>query len=324
MVGGLAQRAAYGPTDGAKGPNWPQLFGPKTSPERRSKPQKATGVMRKEGQQLGAHNKACLGRDGIVLIGPNLYENVKCSKAQKQKQGEPGSQKCGSAISTGQKDIRYSEGETKCEDEGDRSGVKGSSPSDALDDPAWICAGGSLRVEHEERTGLKDCYSFKCCEKTGLWEMSSELPFFISPSQGFSEKGYPNSQALEIVERGIRGSEAEVAEDFRRRTCGSRYETQSPSITSSLCSVFGRPLLSGGPSGLGNCLKDEELGDLTLLRVVTANGMGWGEKTSEDFSDTIIETASCGDGEEEGAKTHTEFLGYEKWEDSCLDTSLSF
>ena len=52
---------------------------------------------------------------------------------------------------------KYSEGETKCEDEGDRPCVKGSSPSDALDDPAWICARGSLLVEHEERTWLKDC-----------------------------------------------------------------------------------------------------------------------------------------------------------------------
>ena len=37
-----------------------------------------------------------------------------------------------------------------------------------------------------------------------------------------------------------------------------------------------------------------------------------------NFSDAIIVTESCGDGEEEGAKTRTECLGYEKWEDSCL------
>ena len=213
----------------------------------------------------------------------------------------------------------YSEGETKCEDEGDRPGVKGSSHSDVLADPAWIYARGSLLVEHEERTGLKDCYSFECCEKAGMWEMSSERPFFISPSQGSTEKGYPNSQALDIVERGIRGSEVEVAEDFRRRTCGSRYETESSSISfSPLCSVFGRPLLSRGPSSLGNCLGDEELGDLEPLRVVLADGIEWGEKTSEDFSDAIIETKSCGDGKEEGPKTRTECLGYDKWEDSYL------
>ena len=164
VVGGMIQRAVSGPTDGVGsriGPNWSQLFGPKMGPERRSEPgpktgsewrnnpRKATCGMSEEGQQFGAHNKAGLGRGGPVLIGPNLYENVKSCKAQ--------SQKCGSAFSTGQKDTRSSEGETKCDDEGDRPGGKSSSPSDALVDPAWICAGGSLRVEHEMRTGLKDC-----------------------------------------------------------------------------------------------------------------------------------------------------------------------
>ena len=111
----------------------------------------------------------------------------------------------------------------------------------------------------------------------------------------------------------------EVAEDFRRRTCGSRYETESPSFSiSSLYSVFGRPLLSGGPSGLGNCVEDEELGDVAPLRVVSADGIEWGEKTSEDFSDAIIETESCEDGRVEGPNISTECLGYEKWEDSCL------
>ena len=122
---------------------------------------------------------------------------------------------------------------------------------------------------------MKDCYRFEYCQKAGLEEMSSDLPFFTPPSQGFSEKGYPNSQALELVERGIRCSEEEDAEVFRRRSCGFRYETESPSISSSLCSVFGRPLLSGGPSG---CLEDEELGDLAPLKVVTADGLEWGEK----------------------------------------------
>ena len=129
--GGMVQRAAYGPTKGAgprNGPNWPQLFGPQTGPERRSNPQKATGRTRKEGQLLGANNKACLGRGGPVLMGSNLYEDAKCSKAQKQlqKRGETGSLNCGSDISTGQKYFMHSEGDTRREDEGDRSGVKGS------------------------------------------------------------------------------------------------------------------------------------------------------------------------------------------------------
>ena len=276
--------------------------------------------MRKEGQQTGVHNKACLGRGGPTLIGPNQSENVKSPKAQKQKQRDPRRQKCGSAISLGlEKDIMCSDGETKYEDKGDRPGVKGSSHSDVLVDPAWICARGPLLDAHVERTWLKDCYSFECCEKVGLWEKSSERPFFISSSQRSIENGYPNGQALDLVERGVRGSEVEVAEDFRSRTFGSRYETESSSISfSPLCSVFGRPLLYGGPSGLGNYHGDEEMGDLEPLRMVLADGIEWGEKTSEDFMDTIIETEGCGDRKEEGPKTPTECLGYDNWENNCL------
>ena len=275
--------------------------------------------MEKKGQQLGAQNKAYIERGGPDWRGSNRYEDVNYSKAQKQKQiqGKPGSPNGGSVISTGQNVIMLSEGETKCEVEGDRPGVKGSPISDAMEDPAWICAEGSLLVEHVVRTGLKDCYSFDCCETAGLREMTSELPFFISPSQGFREKEHLSSQALEIVESSIR---AEVVEDIRRGTYGygSRYEAKTPPITSSLCSVFGRPLLSGGPSGLGKCVEDVELGDLAPLRVVTADGLEWGENISKEFSDAILVTENCGDGGKEVAKTSEESLGYEKWEDSCL------
>ena len=186
---------------------------------------------------------------------------------------------------------------------------------EGLDDPAWICAGGYLPAEHEERTGLKACYNADGWGIAGQREISSEFYFLISPSQGSREKEFPNRQALEMVDSGISGSKAEVAEDCRRHTDGSRYETESPSF---LCSVFGRPLLSGGPSGLGNSLEDVELGDLAPLRVVTADGLEWGEKISKDFSDNITVIESCGDREEDVVKTRTEPLGYEKWEDSCL------
>ena len=167
------------------------------------------------------------------------------------------------------------------------------------------------------RAGLKDCYSFDCCATAGLREMTSELPFFISPSQGIREKEHLSSQALEIVESSIG---AEVVEDSSRGTYGygSRYEAKTPPITSSLCSVFGRPLLSGGPSGLGKCVENVEMGDLAPLRVVTADGLEWGENISKEFSDAILVTENCGDGGKEVAKTREESLGYEKWEDSCL------
>ena len=81
LGGGLVQRVAIGPTDRAgfrNGLKGPQLFGPKSGPDRRIKTQNVMGEikLRKEGQQTSVHNKACLGRSGPALIGPNQSENV--------------------------------------------------------------------------------------------------------------------------------------------------------------------------------------------------------------------------------------------------------
>ena len=215
--------------------------------------------------------------------------------------------------------LKCSAGETKREDEGVSPGEKGASKMDALVDPAWICAKGPLLDAHEERTGLKDCDRFESCGKVGLWEMSSECSFLISSCQGTTENGSLNGQVLDLVERGSRGSEVEVAEDYSSRTFGSRYETLSSSNCSSpLFSVFGRPLLYGGPSGLGNHHGYEVMGDIESLRVVSADGIEWGEKTFEDPTDAILEKKGCGDGRGEDPKTRAECEGYENWEDSCL------
>ena len=131
--------------------------------------------------------------------------------------------------------------------------------------------------------------------------------------------GSLHGQALDLVERGFRGSEVEAAEDFCSRTLGSRYETALSCICSPpLCSVFGRPLLSGGPSGLGKHHGQEEVGVIEPLRVVTADGIERGEKTSEHSMVAILETEGCGDGREEDPKTNSEREGYDNWEDSCL------
>ena len=212
VVGGLIQRAGSEPTGGAGGPKLgPELgperrrvHGPKTGPEWGRNLQMSLSGRGEMGQQFGAHDEA-----GLVY----QYGNVKNRRERNKKSG--------SVFSTKQKDPRSSEGETERAEEGDRQGVEGSSPLDALVDHAWICAEGSLRAEHEDRAGLKDCYRFEYCQKAGLEETSSELPFFTPPSQGFSEKGYPNSQALEIVERGIRCSEEEVLEGFLVRGDGA-------------------------------------------------------------------------------------------------------
>ena len=310
----MVQRATIGLTERVgfryrlKGP---QFFGPKSGPDRKTKTQKALGgrkmKMRKEGQQTAHADKACLVGSGPALIGPD-------PKAQRQDQRGPGRQTWGlKDVSLGpMDDSTCSAGEKKCEDGGVRTGGKGASHLDALVDPAWICAKGPLLDAHEERTGLKDSDRFESCGKVGLWEMSSESSFLISPCQGPTENGSLNGQALDLVERGFRGSEVEVAEDYSSRTFGSRYETVSSSICSSpLCSVFGRPLLSGGPFDLGNNHGQEEVGDIEPLRVVSADGIEWGEKTSEYPMDAILETEGCGDGREDDPKTSSECEGYE-------------
>ena len=284
MGGGLVQQDAIGPTDRAglrNGLKGPQLFRPKSDPVRRPKTQKFKGGMkeREEVQQIGSHTDKEVrryGQSGPVLIGPKQSEPVKSPKAQKQDQRGFGRRKWGlKAVSLGPKvALNCSKGETRCEDEGVRPGEKGSSHLDSLVDPAWICEQGPLLDAHEERTGLMDCVRFESCGEKGLWEVSSDRPLLVSSCQGPTEKGSPAGQALDLVERGFRVPEVEVSEDHRSRTFDSRYETVSSSIYSSpLCSVFGWPLLSGGPSGLGDYHRHEEMGDIEPLRVVSADGI---------------------------------------------------
>ena len=144
LAGELVQRVAISLTDRAGFRNelkGPQLFGPKSDLDRRTKTQKFMGGMkvRKEVQQTGAHtNKACFGQSGLVLIGPNQCEYVKSPKAQKQDQMGFGRQKWGlKVVSLGPKvGLNCSKVETRCEDEGVRPGENGSSHSDPLVDPA--------------------------------------------------------------------------------------------------------------------------------------------------------------------------------------------
>ena len=149
--------------------------------------------------------------------------------------------------------------------------------------------------------------------------MSSECSSLISSSQGTTENGSLSGQVLDLEERGSRGSQVEVAEDYSNRNFGSRYETLSAhNCSSPLCSVFGRPLLHGGPSDMGKHHGYEVMGDIEPLRVVSADGIEWGETTSEDPTAAILENKGCGDGRGDDPKTRVEGEGYENWEDSCL------
>ena len=121
------------------------------------------------------------------------------------------------------------------------------------------------------------------------------------------------------MEQGFRVPEVEVSEDHQSRTFGSRYETVSSAICSSLlCSVFGWPLLSGGSSGLRVYHGHEAMEDIEPLRVVSIDSIEWGETTSEALTDVDLETEGLGNLSEEGPKTRSKCLGYDNWEDICL------
>ena len=314
---GVAMRPVNDSVEGAGGR--PLFIGSKMGPVNWAQSQKVmmggrNFKMNEVGQQGVNLNKACLVGSGPDPSGPS-------SKAQKQFKRGPGRlYRDPEAELLGTKEVvKRSAGGMKRTDEGARPEEKGAAKLEALVDPAWICAKGPLRDAHEERTELKDCHRFEGCEKAGLWEMSSECSSLISASQGTTGSGSMSGQVLDSEGCGSRGFQVEDAEAYRNRNFGSRYEILSAhNCSPPLCSVFGRPLLHGGPSGLGKHLGYEVMGDIEPLRVVSADGIEWGETTSEDPTATILENQGCGDGRGEDPKTRMEGEGYEKWEDSCL------
>ena len=295
---GLIQRAASGPTEQVgfrSGPKGPQFFGSKSGPVRNS-------------QKQPAHtDKTSLVGSGPAFNGPKPNAQNQIQRGLKiQNRGRKDAALgplADSSCSVGQKQG------------GVRSGGEGASHLGA--DPAWVCAKGPLLDADEARTRLKDSDRFENGGNVGLWELSSESSLLRSPYTG--PTGSLVGQALDLVECGFRDSEAEATEELSSITFGSRYETAPSCICSSpLCSVFGRPLLSGGPSGLGKYHRQEEVGVIEPLRVVTADGIECGEKTFEQTMEALVVTEGCGDEREEDPKANSECEGYDNWENSCL------
>ena len=78
-------------------------------------------------------------------------------------------------------------------------------------------------------------------------------------------------------------------------------------------SVFGRPLLLGGNSGLGESLMENAL----PIRVVAADGKEWGPESSYGIIDEV-EATGAGKYREEGQCESVEHWNYGSWESSCL------
>ena len=122
-----------------------------------------------------------------------------------------------------------------------------------------------------------------------------------------------NEKAIHI------GEEYELSEDLaQKHGCDhtNRYDdnlyAQSPPIP---FSVFGRPLLPGGFSGLGGMFKDK---DLEPLKVVAADGREWGWEHYGALTIRGEESGEVGQREEEAQNESSKTGTYENWESSCL------
>ena len=130
------------------------------------------------------------------------------------------------------------------------------------------------------------------------------------------EEGCPAVRSFAIVEAGTRCPEEDDSEALRIQAQGSRFETVSPNVFSpSIFFVFGRPLLSGDSSGLGDFQEYEDLGEMEPLKVVTADGREWGKGLAEVPTEGGQTAVGLGSLSEEPSVVNLEGKGYNTWED---------
>ena len=99
----------------------------------------------------------------------------------------------------------------------------------------------------------------------------------------------------------------------------SRSVTKSSHDCSpSTISVFGRPLLPGGSSGVGESHELEDLGGTEPLRVVMADGSEWEKGLTVVPMEGGLSAEGPGPLSVESTEEEPELRGYNSWEDSCL------
>ena len=100
---------------------------------------------------------------------------------------------------------------------------------------------------------------------------------------------------------------------------GCRFDALSSADCSSpLFSFFGRPLLPGASSGLGDLYEHESLGDMEPLRVVSSDGREWGKGIDNALMEDVQEIGGPGSVKGEAATVSSESTGCNNLEDSCL------
>ena len=202
--------------------------------------------------------------------------------------------------------------------DGDSSlGVVSSLVSPA--DPAWICARDPLRNAQEDNIYLRETFGFESWWEKGLRPGSSICPLMDFRHQGQVEEGCPDAHSLALLVAETRVPKEEDPEASRFLAKVSRFvTTASNDFSPSTFSVFGRPLLSGGSSGVGESHELEDLGETEPLRVVMADGSEWGK----GLTVVSMEGGHSAEGpeplSEEPTVEKSDFKGYNSWEDSFL------
>ena len=299
-----------------------RLSGPETFGQipNRSKSQtgQRVGCGLKKLKQLHRPKAISGGLGGPVSNGPNKAGTSTCPRTLKEDAvGYRGVDKVLNVARVVSKGITYvSKAEKRLGDGGSRLGAVAS--VEALTDPAWICARDPWLIAQEGTPNLGGTSGFERCWEVGLGAATSD-----SPLMGFhqvqEEEGCPAVRSFAIVEAGTRCPEEDDPEALRIQAQGSKFETVSPNIFSpSIFSVFGRPLLSGDSSGLGNFQEYEDLGEMEPLRVVTVDGREWGKGLAEVPTEGGQTAVGLGPLSEEPSVVNLEGKGYNTWEDSCL------
>ena len=297
-----------------------KFFGP-ISNRSKSQTGQRVGCGLKKLKQLHRPKVITGGLDGPVSNGPKKAGISTCPRTLKEDAvGHRGVDKVLNVAYVFPKGSTYvSKAEKRMGVRGSRLGAVAS--LDSLTDPAWICARDPLLIAQESSPNLGGSTGFESCWEEGLGAATSDCPLIGSHQvQEFQEEeGCPDVRSFDIVEAGTRCPEEDEPEALRIQVQGSRFETVFPNVFSpSSFSVFGRPLLSGDSSGLGDFQEYEALGEMEPLRVVTTDGREWGKGVAEGLTEGGQTTVGLGSLCEEPSVVNLEGKGYNAWEDSCL------
>ena len=200
----------------------------------------------------------------------------------------------------------------KSEEGGDSPDVEGL--SEPMDDPAWICARRSLLHASDSSLDSERTLSFESCWEKGKGKMQTECLAMGCSGQGNATERWADGSSLALVEKIPKSPEVDVDKELCTHAIGPRFDSLSLTDCSSpLFSVFGRPLLTGGFSGLKEFPENEILGDMEPLRVMSVDGSEWGTGIDNALIEDVQESVK-----EKSAKNRPDCMGYDNWEDSCL------